>query len=547
MAPATSVEWNTPRLNHAVIALSLVKSKPRSLSVRGKQPSCSSCEDTLTGSSAFIVTLRDFIQKGRRADVHENDEQFLDSIAFWRNAYEKSQDVEQQLRAKILILEQRSETISRTPGQATLSTGTSQQKRKRENSTTRTTSGGRATKRVKSIRATAVPQSNAVQPILTGHSHLDLEGIELSNCLHRISEIQQAVSNTANNNTAQGDQACLAIQSAADARRILLSIQTHTTQKASPQSKARTITTRIQEKQSAHTHAEVVNDAEMKCKVVIQLFPFLLRVLDSLYEPSKTSDLRDQVIHCIIYLFESLLEHICNLSACEGLQKPARVASGEKTGKANGRLLAETADFLSAPSAASKSASEKVEDKVIKMLCQLAVVMMNDLDVSILARQEVFDGFLFFLLLQVGRLLKASIFGVESQSSAKDVRPEGTPALNEAQAPYLIFLLKHARSLAPQRTGIAASSLQEDARRFESMSHVANVRLQHTLLKGVFGEQADAFMESLRRPNYTSTECELAFEEQGKRQKDRNMSEWFQNEVWETVGWDVLHEMVAWT
>ena len=376
------------------------------------------------------------------------------------------------------------------------------------------------------------------------------------NCIHRVSEIQQSISNIANNNTAQIDQARLAIKSAANARRILLSIQTHTTQNASPQRKARTTITRIQEQQAASTHAEVVHDSETKCNVVIQLFPFLLRILDTLHEPSETSDFRNQVIHCIIHLFQSLLEHICNLSASEGLQKLATAASGEESGKANGRLLAETKDFLSAPSAGSKSTTGKMEDKVIKMLCRLAVAMMSDLDGSTLARQEVFDGFLFFLLLRVGDLLKVFTFGVESQDSAKGVQPEAMHAFHEAQAPYLIFLLKNASSIASQKsrfrknaqkTGDAGSHSREDAEKFEGISHIANKRLQHTLLRGLFGEHADEFVESLRRPTYSWTECELDFEEQGKRQKDCGTPKWFQNEVWETVGWDVLEKEVAWT
>ena len=375
-------------------------------------------------------------------------------------------------------------------------------------------------------------------------------------CFDRISEIVEAISKTANNNSTPIDQAYQAVQGAAHARRIVLSIHTHTTQNAGPQSKARTTTTRIQEEEAAHTHAEAVNDAENKCKAVIQLFPFLLRTLDTLHEPSETSDLRGQVIHCIIYLFQSLLEHICNLSACEGLQKQATVANSEETGKAKRRLLAETTDFLPAPSAASKSATEKMEDKVVKMLCQLAVAMMKDLDASTLAGQEVFDGFLFFLLLRVGDLLKVFIFGVESPNNVKDVQPEDMHSFHEAQAPYLIFLLRHASSLAsqksrfinmPQTTDSAGSSLPEDAKRFEGISHIANKRLQHTLLKGVFGEQASEFAESLRRPTYSRTECELDFEEQGKRQKECDMAKWFQNEVWDTVGWDVLQPMVAWT
>lgn len=123
-------------------------------------------------SSAFLLTLRDFIRKGRPADEHGNDEKFLDSIAFWRSAYEKSQ-------AKILVLEQRLETITGTSGQTTQSTGTSQRKRKRKSPTPGTKPSGRATKKAKTTNTTAVPQSNAVQPVLFGHDlDIDEEGIE---------------------------------------------------------------------------------------------------------------------------------------------------------------------------------------------------------------------------------------------------------------------------------------------------------------------------------------------------------------------------------
>ena len=324
------------------------------------------------------------------------------------------------------------------------------------------------------------------------------------NCFQRISESKQAISNIANkHDTLQIIQADLAVRSTAEARRNILSIQTHTTQNAGPQSITRKTTIPIQEQHAAHTHAEIVNDADSKCKILIQLFPFLLRTLDTLYERSEASDLRDQVIYSIIYLFQSLLEHICNLSAFEGLQELATAASGEEIGKANGRLLAGTTDFLSAPLAASKSANEKTEDKVIKTLCKLAVTMMNDVDTLTLANQEIFDGFLFFLLLRIGNLLKVFIFGIESQDSVKDVHPKDMRASHEAQAPYLIFLLRHARSLASQRskfssnpqTMSSAGSYSQENRKFAGISRIANKRLQNTLLKGVFGEQADEFAE----------------------------------------------------
>ena len=122
-------------------------------------------EATLMEFPAFIVTLRDYVREGLRADVHETDEQFLDTAAYWRNEYEKSREAEQQLRAQIRVLEQRLKSISSTLGEKTQSTGTSQRKRKRDDSTSKTRSGRRQTKLVKTTKATAAPQSNDVQPI----------------------------------------------------------------------------------------------------------------------------------------------------------------------------------------------------------------------------------------------------------------------------------------------------------------------------------------------------------------------------------------------
>ena len=145
-------------------------------------------------SPAFIVALRGFIRKGRRADVHGNDEQFLDSVAFWRNAYEKSQEVEQQLRARIQGLEQRLETISGTSGQTTLSTDTSQRKRKRKNPTVETRSGGRATKMAKTTKATAVSQSNGVNSVLANQDlDFDVEDAECKQVFQVLSRKQSLI------------------------------------------------------------------------------------------------------------------------------------------------------------------------------------------------------------------------------------------------------------------------------------------------------------------------------------------------------------------
>ena len=161
---------------------------------------CSIREGVLIEFSAYIVTLREFIREGRRADVHGNDEKTFDACAYWRNMHEKSQEVEQQvraenlvLRAEILVLEQKLESSSGTSGQMTQSTGTPQPKRKRGDSATKTETRDRPVKKAKSTEAISVSQSNVVQPIvIRGNLDLDEHAIDCKQ-LSQILPTQQSL------------------------------------------------------------------------------------------------------------------------------------------------------------------------------------------------------------------------------------------------------------------------------------------------------------------------------------------------------------------
>ena len=112
----------------------------------------------------YILNLREFIQEGRRPDAAE---QYLDSVSFWRNAYEKSQDVVQQLRVSVSDLEQRLELSAGVGAQVTQITAASQQKRKRARPIGTSESGAKATKKRKTAgTADKATNSNVQQCIL---------------------------------------------------------------------------------------------------------------------------------------------------------------------------------------------------------------------------------------------------------------------------------------------------------------------------------------------------------------------------------------------
>ena len=96
----------------------------------------------------------------------DKGEQFLDTVAYWRDAYRKSQQVENQLRAQILTLEQKLEPHCLTIGQTTPNTANSQRKRKWPAATTAEPLTGSTMKRAKAAHAS---NPNSLLPLVLNY------------------------------------------------------------------------------------------------------------------------------------------------------------------------------------------------------------------------------------------------------------------------------------------------------------------------------------------------------------------------------------------
>lgn len=117
----------------------------------------------------YIVELCTFIRNGGRSDASGYHEHYIDSVAFWRNACKKSQDVEHQLRVRVLHLEQRLEAVTGTTDQTTQETPPTQSKRKKGRPTAADTSGGRVGKKAKPVGTASASGANISLPFLIGH------------------------------------------------------------------------------------------------------------------------------------------------------------------------------------------------------------------------------------------------------------------------------------------------------------------------------------------------------------------------------------------
>ena len=320
------------------------------------------------------------------------------------------------------------------------------------------------------------------------------------------------------------------------------------------QLKARSSTTRTLEQRAAPVHSELISDTNIKCIAVARIFAALLRALASLDELSNVQIYQGEIVHSFILIFRDLLERICVLATSKDRRKVVAAAANKRSSRRKGRLLAEISNFLPEPTL-SKSTSGEEDDKVIRKLCQLAFAMMDSLDPNTSAENEIFEGFLFFLITRVGDLLKSFVFGGESPDISTDSQVQERKATQEAQAPYLVDLLKHATTVTAKQFGLdtpfrqachSISPFWEKNRERHNILTKPRLRLQNTLLKAVFGEQAEEFAESLKKPLETYVDPCLDSAINKSFGKENNTSEWFKNEVWETVGWDVLRGMIAW-
>ncbi|RMJ26192.1 hypothetical protein PHISP_02935 [Aspergillus sp. HF37] len=180
-------------------------------------------------------------------------------------------------------------------------------------------------------------------------------------------------------------------------------------------------------------------------------------------------------------------------------------------------------------------------------IARLLGTMALSLDISRGEHQELLEGFLFVLLTRIGKLLCLFMFQdlqLRPDLYADPTRiplPEGLvgaevseTSLRAAQmeAGHLIWLLE--RALAQLGACSPESSEALDGR----VRFVAKIkeRTQRTLLQAVFGTDTPSFCDALRRPDQPDS---LGFEGL-QSEREKSGSDWFVQEVWRLLGWEML-------
>lgn len=292
---------------------------------------------------------------------------------------------------------------------------------------------------------------------------------------------------------------------------------------------------------------EVDEEIQKKLSSIELIFPLLLERMEPLGVNSSGKAFQGQLVYSCIEVFRDSLERICLLSiACNN----SRHQQAQKVKNTRGQLPSTLPSFSVG------------EENTTMRLCRLVVVMAVSLDISKPTHNDVFEGFLYFLLDHVGRLLKVLVFGDEddgqqpettsnsvtlSSTSTFETNPKDTVA-QENQAPYLIWILEQILTLTASHS-IKPSALGQPvgkrpahlAAKFD-ISEKARNKLQETLLKAIFGSEATEFVNSLKKPCPPGIDLRTPL----VVKKVEDVRDWYKQEVWRLVGWEVLEQHIQW-
>ena len=322
-------------------------------------------------------------------------------------------------------------------------------------------------------------------------------------------------------------------------------------------------TLRSKERVATHPQAIPEDAVEQRLTSIGRIFPHLLNHLHTLSQFSGSGNLCGKVVYEFINVFRVLFQQICDLAEAD--PKSSQEASKTRKRQYTGRNKQRTT---------SPSDRRPTTSPIIMKFCKLAISMLFHLDPVKSTHRAILEGCFYLLLTRVGNVLRAFTiggrpFGIhEDDATSGNIsgprekeQPKGSSVVNnaevsEAQAPYLIWMLSGAlrlsssTSLVPKPSTISHAGngrpdMPQQDSRGNDLYGDARIRLQHTLVRAVFGEQFAANFESgLELPHIPPDDDFGNVLDQ--QLETRDVKDWFKNEVWRLIGWDVLRGDRSW-
>jgi hypothetical protein len=184
--------------------------------------------------------------------------------------------------------------------------------------------------------------------------------------------------------------------------------------------------------------------------------------------------------------------------------------------------------------------------------------MITILDMNKEWHRQLFEALAYVFFERIGSSLSTAVFSeppsLGRPSTIGLLQPRGPLATEEdkitndlattlKEAPHLVTILRTISLFANEKDS-GRGNLLPSAHFNQKDGYGAAIiaRMQNTMLRGMFGDQEEAFHDTLRRPS--ETESTDYTKDLMVGQDEEVTSEWFVGEVWKYIGWDILTKCV---
>ena len=265
---------------------------------------------------------------------------------------------------------------------------------------------------------------------------------------------------------------------------------------------------------------------DQRLGIIRRTFPHFLDHVHTLSQISGTENLCGKVIYKFIDTFRVLFQRICDLAVTNAKSDQHRLKTTKE--RDHGRKRQSSTSSLD---------ERPATPPIIMKLCKLVMTLLSNLDPTKSTHKNILEGSLYHLVTRVGKALESFTIGGRPYGIQRDANSFFTAASDaeafEAQAPYLIWMLNCTQRFN-SRIKLSTNAID------------AHIRLQNTLVRAVFGEQANAIFEPALEPPQSPPNYEI-MTDIDTQIGVTDIRDWFKGEVWRLIGWDMLwKDHVAW-
>ncbi|KAI4173900.1 MAG: hypothetical protein LQ343_002668 [Gyalolechia ehrenbergii] len=532
-----------PSFPEFIVALFLAKSKPPHVAVRGAK---------------HLAHIRSYIRTGHRPATDHDGARYVDTLADWKDSYQRLQQETSEQRARIYNLEreldarkgvgrrEQSQQAGKRSALGEASPSGRNKKRKRTNTSMNTTT-------TESQRVmTSVSSQTAVVDVSTAALQCDayLVGADPGMLHHREAALLDAIY-ALQKSLAQSP----IIPSQTASIVVFIISQLHDFEiSARPLPHHNNGVAGICRPPESTVNARTDEESGRILDPAIgrTVLSMLLAAVNELGRSSHTVGLQKQLVYSMVKFFDDLLNGICSLAA-------ATTEASQRSKQAPVRRRSTRGKKSVAPQVPEVTPGESIMRR-----CRFLLNAFQALRKDRLTDQAIMEGYMFFFLQKIGRTLKVFVFGEHDEewnavwagkdatvcvSVENDILRQEEKLARERQAPYLIWLLERTLVVFASE-GNPGSQTQNSSQTVHSMqrkprqgirSDDVKIQLQQTILKEVLGDNFQELSKALDEPDDPG--LNLQPWEAGKQ---AGVVDLFKAEVWRLIGWDCLKSHTEW-